>query len=216
MPDGATPADTDTAGVEWLCRPGQADDPCTSSLTTTVMPGFRGRPPSSTSPTLRPEDRLLLRLSDRQPRSPAIVANLHIDPAEIVGRRSPGLSSSREVCRVYAPMYPQLTLHAIGDTGRHNRRRRSEGLRAESPPPGTTTSQHYNDGRGVVVIGHSQGAAILIALLRQKVDDDPAVRKLPRLGDHPRRERHRPDRQETSAAASRTSPPAGPRPRPVA
>ena len=38
--------------------------------------------------------------------------------------------------------------------------------------------QHYNDGRGVVVIGHSQGAALLIALLRQKVDDDPAVRKL--------------------------------------
>ena len=36
--DGATPADTDSAGVEWLCRPGQRDDPCTSSLTTTVDP----------------------------------------------------------------------------------------------------------------------------------------------------------------------------------
>src|ERR1039457_1799671 len=35
---GAKPADTDAAGVEWLCRPGQADDPCTSSLTATVAP----------------------------------------------------------------------------------------------------------------------------------------------------------------------------------
>jgi hypothetical protein len=36
---------------------------------------------------------------------------------------------------------------------------------------------HDNDGRGVVVFGHSQGAAMLIALLRSKVDDDPAVRR---------------------------------------
>ena len=36
--DGADPADTDAAGVEWLCRPGLAPDPCTSSLTATVAP----------------------------------------------------------------------------------------------------------------------------------------------------------------------------------
>ena len=37
MADGADAADTDAAGVEWLCRPGQADGPCTSSLTATVV-----------------------------------------------------------------------------------------------------------------------------------------------------------------------------------
>jgi predicted esterase len=36
---------------------------------------------------------------------------------------------------------------------------------------------HYNDGRGIVFIGHSQGASILIALLKRGVDAKPAVRR---------------------------------------
>ena len=36
---------------------------------------------------------------------------------------------------------------------------------------------HYNDGRGIVFIGHSQGASILIALLKRVVDAKPAVRR---------------------------------------
>jgi hypothetical protein len=35
---------------------------------------------------------------------------------------------------------------------------------------------HYNDGRGIVFIGHSQGAAILIQLLKREVDGRSAVR----------------------------------------
>ena len=37
---------------------------------------------------------------------------------------------------------------------------------------------HDNHGRGVIVIGHSQGASMLIGLLRRQVDDDPAARRL--------------------------------------
>ena len=35
---------------------------------------------------------------------------------------------------------------------------------------------HYNHGRGIVFIGHSQGATILIRLLQQEVDASPALR----------------------------------------
>ena len=35
---------------------------------------------------------------------------------------------------------------------------------------------HYNDGRPIVFIGHSQGASILITLLKQLVDDNSALR----------------------------------------
>jgi hypothetical protein len=36
---------------------------------------------------------------------------------------------------------------------------------------------HYNHGRGIVFIGHSHGAAILIRLLKQEVDATPPVRR---------------------------------------
>ena len=36
---------------------------------------------------------------------------------------------------------------------------------------------HYNHGRGIVFIGHSQGATILIRLLQQEVDPSPALRR---------------------------------------
>jgi hypothetical protein len=37
---------------------------------------------------------------------------------------------------------------------------------------------HYNHGRGVVFIGHSQGAFLLTGLLQREVDREPATRKL--------------------------------------
>ena len=35
---------------------------------------------------------------------------------------------------------------------------------------------HYNHGRGIVFIGHSQGATMLIRLLKREIDDDKALR----------------------------------------
>ena len=37
---------------------------------------------------------------------------------------------------------------------------------------------HYNHGRGIVFIGHSQGAMLLINLLEDRVDTAPEVRKV--------------------------------------
>ncbi|MBF6558214.1 MAG: DUF3089 domain-containing protein [Acidimicrobiales bacterium] len=45
-----------------------------------------------------------------------VVANLHIDPSEMAVAR---IQASRfsEICKVYAPIYPQLTLHGLADPG---------------------------------------------------------------------------------------------------
>jgi pimeloyl-ACP methyl ester carboxylesterase len=72
-------------------------------------------------------------------------------------------------------VYPQLTLHAILDPGQITV------ADLETAYKGVAAAwddylAHYNDGRGVVVIGHSQGASMLIALLRQQVDHEAAVR----------------------------------------
>ena len=78
--DGATLADTDSSGIEWLCRPGRSQDPCVSDLTATVAclrdlvdTARLGGCPSRIDcfyvyPTVSPQ--------------PGVLANLHIDPAE--------------------------------------------------------------------------------------------------------------------------------------
>ena len=51
--------------------------------------------------------------------------------------------------------------------------------------------RRFNKGRGVVLIGHSQGSGMLEELVRQKIDPFPAARQPAHLGDLARRERHR-------------------------
>lgn len=79
------------------------------------------------------------------------------------------------VCHVYAPMYRQVTIAALGGSG--------------TTPASVTLAYtsvlsawkdylaHDNHGRGVMFIGHSQGAALLITLLRNVVDPSPTLRR---------------------------------------
>jgi len=172
--DGADAADTDRAGVEWLCRPGQGDDPCTTSLTTTVLPRSGPVYVQHFTDASDPKIDCFYVYPTVSPQL-GIVANLHIDPAETAVAEAQA-SRFSQVCRVYAPMYPQLTLHAIVDPGGITA---ADALKAYEGVAKAWEDYlaHYNDGRGVVLIGHSQGSAMLIALLRRQVDNDPAVRR---------------------------------------
>lgn len=75
-----------------------------------------------------------------------------------------------QVCRVFAPMYRQVTLSALramlaGETSATNREMAYADIRAAW----RHYLETYNDGRGVVLIGHSQGAGILSRLLASEV-----------------------------------------------
>jgi hypothetical protein len=82
-----------------------------------------------------------------------------------------------QVCRVWSPMYRQRTVASL-----------ARGLGADSHANGVAYASllsgwtdyllHDNDGRPVIFIGHSQGAAMLIRLLSSQVDNDPAMRSL--------------------------------------
>ncbi len=102
-------------------------------------------------------------------------ANLHIDPEERGVAREQA-SRFSQVCRVYAPMYPQLTLTALrnGTINTHTTAIAYGGVLSAW----NDYLAHDNKGRGVVLIGHSQGAALLIGLIKQEIDPNPAERHL--------------------------------------
>jgi hypothetical protein len=77
-------------------------------------------------------------------------------------------------CRVFAPVYRQLTLRAIGGSATDADARLAYGDVARAWRDYLT---HDNHGRGVVLIGHSQGGAHLTRLVRTQIDRRPAVRR---------------------------------------
>jgi hypothetical protein len=165
---GAAPADAKTV---WLCRPGLKSNPCTSDLTATVF-GPKGKLRTERAkPAKRPPvDCFYIYPTVSSQQTPN--ANLEIGPEE---RGVAVLQAARfsQVCRVFAPMYRQITRAGIaqGVTA-------TAAVTAYSGVSSAFTDYlaHYNKGRGIVFIGHSQGASMLIALLKQRVDDDGSLR----------------------------------------
>ena len=78
------------------------------------------------------------------------------------------------VCRVFAPVYRQVTLSVIFSPELEGDRELAYGDVLDS-------FKHYmanqNDGRGVILIGHSQGSGHLSRLIREEVETNPAVAK---------------------------------------
>jgi Protein of unknown function (DUF3089) len=167
----ATAAGSAPATV-WLCRPGQAGDPCAASLATTVVAANGNR----TTQTAQPANNSKFDCFYIYPTvSTETSANsdLRIQPAEQATAEAQA-SRFSQVCRVWAPMYRQETLSALLAV--------SDTVPAEKVAYASLLSgwqdylAHYNDGRPIVFIGHSQGAAMLIRLLAGQVDTNPKLR----------------------------------------
>lgn len=159
----------------WLCRPGQADDPCTADLTATSVSARGTRTVErATAAADPPIDCFYVYPTVSRQRGPN--ANTHVDPAETAVAIAQA-SRFSQVCRVFAPMYPQLTLSAIGSDGK------GIGIQpALTAFFGVVSAwndylNNDNHGRGVVLIGHSQGALMLTALIARLIDGNPAVRR---------------------------------------
>lgn len=164
-----------SAKTVWLCKPGMKHDPCNPGLSTTVY-----------SPTLRP-----LRVTHPKPaRRPAFdcfyvyptvsdqtttLSNRRIDPEQ----RSIALfqvARYSQYCRVYAPMYRQVTVPALdsGDT--------ESPAQLKIPLDDVTAAfklylRRYSHGRPFVLIGHSQGSFVLEQMIRELIDPSRALRR---------------------------------------
>jgi hypothetical protein len=163
----------DRWGTAWLCRPGEAVDPCLSDLEATVVERSGAERVEQASRAVDPRVDCFYvypTISDQ----PTVNANLDAGfrETEIAIAQAARFS---QVCKVYAPVYRQITLEALDHPSRITR---ADALVAYRSVLWAFRDylDHYNDGRGVVLIGHSQGAVILTRLLEQEVDGSPTLR----------------------------------------
>lgn len=161
------------ARTKWLCKPGERPNPCMGSLKTTVFAGDG----SSTVEEPRNARRPKLDCFYVYPtvsEQPTENANRRIDPQQTAIAEYQAARFS-ETCRVYAPIYRQLTLAAIfgGELGPEA----VEIAYGDVLAAWRTYLRRYNDGRGVVLIGHSQGTGMLSRLLRSVIERKRAQRR---------------------------------------
>ncbi len=153
----------------WLCKPGQADNPCLGKMDgISTAPGFINTDLGYEAANNPPVDCFYLYPTQSEQATPN--ANLDKDPPI----RAVAVNQARQfsrTCDVYAPMYRQYTF--AGEI--------TEEVRdvAYNSALGAWNDymDNYNDGRGVVIIAHSQGSMNMARLIAEEVDPKPAVRK---------------------------------------
>jgi hypothetical protein len=163
-------------GDNWLCRPGR-QDACAVDLSTTVI---------SASGKLTPETWAA------DPNAPIdcfyVYPTVSRDPTGnsdmIPGPEETGVVRTQfarfaSKCRAYAPIYRQITLTAL-----------RAGLAGTPIPADRHLAyhdvldawnyylEHDNKGRGVVLIGHSQGASGLTELIKREIDGHPVQSRI--------------------------------------
>lgn len=171
---GAIGSPSAAAETVWLCKPGLAGNPCKGSLETTVFT------PEGDSRVTHPRNA-------RRPKVDcfyvyptvseqlSVNADKTVDPAQrAIARHQAARFSKR--CRVYAPMYRQVTILGLQSPPEQQ----AEALRlaySDVLEAWKDYLRNYNQGRGFVLISHSQGTRMLRNLVRTEIDPRPRLRE---------------------------------------
>ena len=161
------------ADVVWLCKPGMADNPCEIPNDTTLQ----GEADEVVTPEPGPRSVDCFYVYPTVSNDATPNADKSRDPElESIAKYQAARFSLQ--CRVFAPIYRQGTLAALTASN------------AGAPPADRELAysdvveawREYlatdNGGRGVVIIGHSQGTFMLRWLLGREIENNPAQRRL--------------------------------------
>jgi len=164
------------AGLVWVCRPGQAGDPCGSSLAATAITPAGTREPATwpLSALASKFDCFYVHPTD----SLAKTANtgLAVTRLDVIAAVEQAAPLSR-VCDVWEPAYRSQTWTSV-----------EKGLAGDEAVMGSTFKVAYQSvlpawdwflahtqGKPFVLVGDSQGSAVLIHLISAELDHEPSV-----------------------------------------
>lgn len=163
--------------ANWLCLPGR-DDACAQDLTTTVIAADGAMTREAFTPN---------------PNAPIdcfyVYPTVSLDPggnSDLI----PGpeerfvalaqLARFGSECRTFAPMYRQGTLASLRARMSGDANSTGDRMMAYNDVLAAWNYylEHDNHGRGVVLIGHSQGTVVLEPLIRNEIDGKPVQSQL--------------------------------------
>ena len=160
----------------WLCLPGRADA-CAVDQTTTIVQAD-GKTSVETFKAAAAPAYDCFYVYPTVSTDPGGNSDMSIDEAErrVVEQQ---LARFASTCRVFAPMYRQVTLAAL------------RAVMMGQGAPGDAALAYgdvrdawnwylktENKGRGVILMGHSQGSRMLLELLKSEVDGKPAQKQM--------------------------------------
>ena len=177
-PPAATPASAPdyTQDSAWLCRPGRTDA-CSANQDVTVIQANGKRKIEKFKPAVAPQFDCFY-VYPTVSNDPTPNSDMNPGPEEkIVAAFQAARFGSK--CRVFAPLYRQVTLTALKAfiTGQPVTMDRDTPL-ADVTAAWNDYLERDNGGRGVVLIGHSQGSLVLKNLVAQAIETQPIRRNI--------------------------------------
>jgi hypothetical protein len=162
------------ADVSWLCRPGLASNPCQGDQTTRYFASDgSSRVSRPDVPAAPPVD--CFYVYPTVSNQPTLNATKAPDP-EV---RSIAVFQAQRFstrCRVFVPLYRQVTAAGVSLASQTHDTSGYDTAFADVREAWLEYLRRDNHGRGVVLIGHSQGSRMLRALVRREIDRNPSVR----------------------------------------
>ena len=164
----------------WLCRPGLADDKCKVNLDATIIDTSGKTKVEAFTPASNPKVDCFFVYptvsDDKTWSSDWTVDKMEIDDVKLQFARF------GSVCRQFAPVYRQTTLTALriasgGPQPEGERLPQGVGGYNDVVDAWNWYMANENNGRGVILIGHSQGAGVIARLIASEIEGKPSQKQ---------------------------------------
>ena len=177
-PHAGAPASTPgaAAGPVWVCRPGQAASPCASNLAATTVTAGGTLQPASWPHSAMASKFACFYVHGSDGLTGIGNTSLAVTKVDISVAIEQGAPFS-QVCQVWAPSYRSQTLPTVekGLTGDEALLRSTSTVAYDSVLPAWQWFLAHTGSKPIILIGDSQGSAVLIHLISAQLDHQPSV-----------------------------------------